>query len=235
MDRRYLGGHVLVTAAGNVDHDQIVELVEPALAKLSSGVSLAKNPRPKHSPGKDLVAKDIEQVHFCMGGEGRSYYDEDLYPSVVLDGILGSGMSSRLFQEVRERRGLAYSIGSYQLSYSCGGAFTIYGGTGHATFDEVVKVVDAQLADLSGNGPNDEELAKVKRLLCGNLLLGLERMSARMMRMARNEYVYGRYISPEETRRNIESVTKEQVAAVAKELFAPGQQRITAIGPFGKK
>lgn len=232
MKRRYTGGHVMVAAVGQVDHAQLVDLANRALAQIPSGTDLAKMDAPAIRTGQNLVAKDVEQVHFCIGGAGVSLYDDELYAASVMDGILGSGMSSRLFQEVREKRGLAYSVGSYHLAYTHGGAFTIFGGTGAQTWAEVQAIVRKELDDLIVNGPHADELAKVKRQIAGNLVLGQEGMSARMMRMARNEFVHGRYIPLEETRAKIEAVTEAQVQALAARVLREDALLTTAIGPF---
>jgi predicted Zn-dependent peptidase len=232
MQRRYVGGHVVVAAVGLVDHSQLVDLANRAFAQVPSGSDLAKMDQPSIRTGRNLVAKDVEQVHFCIGGAGVSLYDDELYAASVLDGVLGSGMSSRLFQEVREKRGLAYSVGSYHLAYTHGGAFTVFGGTGIQTWDQVQEVVRAELDDVIANGPTDDELAKVKRQIAGNLVLGQEGMSARMMRLARNEFVHGRYVPLEETRAKLEAVTAKQVQDLAARILGPESLLTTAIGPF---
>ncbi len=232
IGRRYTGGNVLLAAAGNVDPVAVQRLAEEKLAGLSPSNGSVELPRPATRPGRDLIAKEVEQVHFCIGTEGVGVHDDDLFPAALLDGIVGSGMSSRLFQEVRERRGLAYSVGSYNLLYSCGGAFTVYGGTGLKTWPEVQEVVDRELAQLATDGPTKEELDRVKSYLSGTLALSLEGMSSRMMRMARSEIHYGREIPLSETLAKIEAVTLGEVTELARRLFAPEARRVTAIGPF---
>lgn len=232
MDRRYRGDTVLVSAAGKIDHDEFVAFAQDRFGELEASPSEDSIARPVIHPGNNIVAKSIEQVHFCIGTEGVSYHDDDLYTMVVLDSVLGGGMSSRLFQEVREKRGLAYAVGSYSLTYNPGGAFTVYGGTGLKTWDLVQEVVGTELDKMMKEGPTDDELTKVKRQIAGNLVLGLEGMSSRMMRQAKNEMVYGRQIPMEETVEKINAVTQDQVTTLATRLFDPSKMRTTAIGPF---
>lgn len=231
INRRYNAGTVLVTAAGNVNHDEFVNWAEVNLGHLAPGTQNAILPRPEPTPGDNYVAKEVEQVHFCIGTSGVNYYDDDFYTLVVLDAVLGGGMSSRLFQEVREKRGLVYSVGSYMLSYSAGGAFTIYGGTGSKTWKEVQDVVRTELDKMMKDGPTAAEVNKVQKQIAGNIVLGLESTSARMQRMSKNEIVHGRQISMEETVENINSVTEEEVQNLAGRMFKPEQMRTTVIGP----
>lgn len=231
MSRRYNAGTVLVAAAGKVDHQEFSNWAEVNLGHLPPGTSDTPKARPQPMAGINYVGKEVEQVHFCIGTSGANYYDNDFYTLVVLDGVLGGGMSSRLFQEVREKRGLVYAIGSYMLSYTAGGAFTIYGGTGPKTWSQVQEVVRTELDKLMADGPTDDEIAKVQKQIAGNMVLGLESTSARMQRMAKNEIVHGRHIPVDETVGKINAVTRVEVQELAKRLFEPAQIRTTAIGP----
>ncbi|MBS1715215.1 MAG: insulinase family protein [Armatimonadetes bacterium] len=232
MGRRYRSGQLLLAAAGNIDPDEVYRAVEQRLGGVPSGTDPEPMERPGPKPGTNLVSKDVEQVHFCIGTEGTSVYDEDLYPMAVLDGILGGGMSSRLFQEVRERRGLAYAVGSYHLSYTAGGAFTVYGGTGQQTWNEVQEVVRAEFDKVMDGQVTEEELARVKRNISGTMVLALEGMSARMMRMAKNELNHGREIPVEETLAKIDAVTLADVTELARRVLPVEKVRTTAIGAF---
>jgi predicted Zn-dependent peptidase len=142
-------------------------------------------------------------------------------------------MSSRLFQEIRERRGLAYSVGSYNLTYGAGGAFTVYGGTSMEHWPMVQELVRKGFDDVSANGLEEEELARTKRNICGSIVLGLESMSGRMMRMSKNHLNFGREIPIEESLEKIENVTNEGIKELAREMFDDAQISTTAIGPFG--
>jgi predicted Zn-dependent peptidase len=232
MDRRYLGGRIVLSVAGNVDPDTVHRAATKRLGALKPGGDITNLPK---SPGvaiKNEVAKDVEQVHFCIGTDGCSYFDDDRFAALVADGVLGSGMSSRLFQEVREKRGLAYAIGSYELTYRSGGAFTVYGGTSPDKWELVQDVVQKEFDKLAKSGVPPEEMERTKRMMSGNIVLALEGMSARMMRMARNEIVFGREVPVEETLDKIEAVTNDQVTAFAAERLTAERISTTAIGPF---
>lgn len=231
MDRRYNADTILVTAAGNVNHEDFVNWSKVNLGSLQPGDRGSILDRPIPVAGENYVGKEVEQVHFCIGTTGVNYYDTDFYTLVVLDGVLGGGMSSRLFQEVREKRGLVYSIGSYMLSYTAGGAFSIYGGTGSQTWDQVQDVVRTELDKMMNDGPTEAEVLKVKKQIAGNLVLGMESTSARMQRMAKNEIVHGRQIPMEETVAKINAISREEIQELAGRMFKPEQMRTTVIGP----
>ncbi len=232
MGRRYVGNNVLVAAAGKVDHAEFVRLATERFSDIPAGVKDHDLTRPEPHPGVNLVSKDVEQVHFCIGTEGTSVYDDDLYASVLLDGVLGGGMSSRLFQEIREKRGLVYSVGSYNAAYSAGGAFTVYGGTGRDTWPQVQELVRIEFDKMMQEGPSEDELAKTKKQISGHLILGLESTSSRMIRLAKNDLTHGRHIPIEETKAKIDAVTVQDVKALAKRTLAADRTRTTAIGPF---
>ena len=233
IERRYTGGNVVLAVAGNVRPPEVVEAANKHLGSLRPGGDKLQMPRPKGVASNHEVGKEVEQVHFCIGADAYSFYDEDRYAAMVLDATLGGGMSSRLFQEVREKRGLTYAIGSYSLTYSAGGSFTIYGGTGPDKWQEVQKVVRDELDKVIEGGVEPGEMAKVKRALAGNLVIALESMSTRMMRMTRNEIVYGKEVTVEDVLARIEAVTNDDLRCVASRLLAPELVSTTAIGPFG--
>lgn len=232
MNRRYLGGRVLLSVAGNIDPSAVLKKARECLAPIVTGGEQDPLPETQGTATKNEISKDVEQVHFCIGSDGCSFFDDERYPSIVMDGVLGGGMSSRLFQEVREKRGLAYAIGSYELTYSSGGAFTVYGGTSPDKWDEVQDVVRKEFDRLIKEGVPEDELARVKRSLSGNIVLALEGMSARMMRMARNELVYGRDVPVSEVLGKIDAVTNDQIVQHATRVLATNRISTTAIGPF---
>ena len=232
MARRYTGGHILLSVAGNVDPDRVLRRAEARLGAIEAGDQQESFDRPEGSTRKNEIAKDVEQVHFCIGGDGCSYYDDDLYVAMVLDNVLGGGMSSRLFQEVREKRGLAYAIGSYSLTFTAGGSFTVYGGTSPDSWDEVQQIVRQEFDKFVSDGVEEEELLRTKRSLAGGIVLGLEAMSVRMMRMARNEIVFGRQIPVEEILEKLNAVTNEDLVRHGTTCLAEARISTTAIGPF---
>ena len=235
LARRYRAENVLLSVAGNVDPQTVLEAAERALGAIPSGGAMdAQPPRPTGGARKEEIGKDVEQVHFCIGTDGASVYDEDIYTMVVLDSALGGSMSSRLFQEIREKRGLAYSVGSYNLSYGAGGAYTVYGGTSPEHWPLVQELVRTEFDKVLAGGLETEELARTQRNIRGGLVLGLEGMSGRMMRMSRNELNHGREITLEETLGKIEAVTNDGVVALAERILPEARVSTTAIGPFGE-
>jgi predicted Zn-dependent peptidase len=233
MDRRYRAENVMLSVSGNVDPDQIRAAAETTLGKLPSGVTNSQVERPLGTKAMNEVSKDTEQVHFCIGTDGISMYDEvDIPVMSILDSALGGSMSSRLFQEVRERRGLVYSIGSYTLTYGAGGAYTVYGGTSKKNWEEVKEITRREMDKVMQDGLSEAELERVKRSLAGNLVLALEGMNSRMMRMSRNEFNYERQITVEEALERLNKVTNSQVMELANRILTEERVSTTAIGPF---
>ncbi|HLK16392.1 MAG TPA: pitrilysin family protein, partial [Fimbriimonadaceae bacterium] len=231
LQRRYVGDNVLLSVAGNVDPETVHAAAEETLGKLSDGGGDEALPKPSSSVDKVYVAKDVEQVHFCIGTDGVSLYDDELYTMAVLDAALGGSMSSRLFQEIRERRGLVYAVGSYAMNYTSGGLYTVYGGTGRENWNLVQELVAVEFEKVRKDGLGDEELARTKRYLAGNLVLALEGMSSRMMRMSRNELNHRREVPIEETLAKIDAVDGAAITALAERLLDPDLVSTTAIGP----
>ncbi len=233
MDRQYRAENVLLSVAGNVDPEEVRQVAQEVLGKLPSGVTDSMPSRPEGKGGTHEIAKDTEQVHFCIGSDGISIYEEELLPVMsILDSALGGSMSSRLFQEVREKRGLVYSIGSYTLTYGAGGAYTVYGGTSKKNWDEVKELVRKEFNKLMSDGLETDEFERVKRMLAGNLVLALEGMSSRMMRMSRNELNFQREVTVEESLERLNRVTNNQVRDLANRILTEDLVSTTAIGPF---
>ena len=233
MDRQYRAENVLLSVTGNVDPDQIREDAEKVLGKLKSGVVETQVSKPFGVAAVNEINKDTEQVHFCIGSDAISVYDIDLIAVMsIFDSALGGSMSSRLFQEIREKRGLVYSIGSYTLSYGAGGAFTVYGGTSMKNWSEVKQIVRTEFDKIMADGLDEEELERTKKSLSGHIVLALEGMNSRMMRMSRCELNYKRDISLEESLERINKVTNQQIIEMANRVLDPKLVSTTAIGPF---
>jgi predicted Zn-dependent peptidase len=231
LGRRYVGDNIVLAVAGNVDPEAVVKAADKVLGKIPAGGGDEPLAAPTSMVANLFVEKDVEQVHFCLGTEGLSLYDDDIYVLAVLDSVLGGSMSSRLFQEIREKRGLVYSVGSYLLNYSAGGLLTVYGGTSPTNWEEVQELVDKEFAKVRAGELEADELARTKNYLSGNIVLALEGMSGRMMRMSRNEINHRREIPIEETLGRINAVTADQVTGLAQRLLSPENVSITAIGP----
>lgn len=231
MDRRYRADNVLLSIAGNVSADDVLKACRPLLEKIPKGGDDIETSRPSGSPGRTYVAKEVEQVHFCIGTDGTSLYDPEIYTLIVLDGALGGSMSSRLFQEIREKRGLAYSVGSYMLNYQAGGSFTVYGGTSRDKWDLVQQLVRTEFDRVMTGGLEPDEIERTKRHIKGNLVLALEGMNGRMMRMSKNELHHKRDIPIEETIAKLDAVDNNAIVELARRLLDESKISTTAIGP----
>ncbi len=231
MKRRYRGGNILLAIAGNVDPAAIIAKAEETLGGIEPGNSDDLPPRPAGKSAVNILEKEVEQVHFCIGTDGTSLYDPNIYAMSVLDAALGGSMSSRLFQEIREKRGLAYSVGSYVLNYSPGGAYTVYGGTSPEHWPNVQELTRIEFDKLMQHGLADDELERTKQHLKGSIVLSLESMSSRMMRMSRNELNHGRDIPVEETIAKVDAVSNSDVMDLANRILDEKLVSTTAIGP----
>lgn len=233
MQQRYTPQTVLVTAAGNLIHADIVELVGAAFAGFAGMASSPPADNPQLTPGISLTFKETEQAYVMLGSRGLSLRHDDRYGLSVLDTILGGGMSSRLFQEVREKRGLAYSVYSFQQGYREAGLFGIYAGTSPDRVQECIDVISDEL-DGALAGVSSAEVTLAREHLKGNLTLALESTSSRMMRLGRNELVYGRQVSVEELESEIDAVDTAAVDRVAKAVLAPELRGLCVLGPLAE-
>jgi predicted Zn-dependent peptidase len=233
--RRYTPPNVVVAAAGSLDHQQVVDLV--AATELGTGpAALPGSLRPAHrvptEPAQVLVRdKETEQAHVVLGGTGIGRLDERRFALGVLNNCLGGGMSSRLFQEIRERRGLAYSVYSYTAQYADSGLFAVYAGCAPGKVDEVLDLTRVELARVAADGLDADEVARGRGMTKGALVLGLEDTGSRMTRLGKGELLYGELPTVDELLARVEAVTPEQVRAVAADLLA-GPMSLAVVGPF---
>ncbi|MEI7759264.1 MAG: pitrilysin family protein [Thermoleophilia bacterium] len=233
----YRGPNVVLAAAGNVDHTRIVA----ALRKSRKGIEgvatgLARKPAGRIAvPGIQFLRKNTEQYHVCLAGPGIRRDDPRRYASALLDAILGGSASSRLFQEIREKRGMAYSVYSYGSQYVDAGQVGIYVGTREENLRECLEVIGAELRDVGAGNIRKGELERAKENMKGRLLLSLESTSARMSRLGK-AVVMGTEILPiEEIERRIVAVTEDDVAELARDLYAPELLSAAGIGPSEKR
>lgn len=234
LERNYSPDRIVVSIAGNVQTAQILEQLEATIGQLKRHGQERILTSPECLATTKIKYKDIEQVHLCMGTPGLVATHPDRYVLAVIDSILGGGMSSRLFQEVREKRGLAYSIASYEIMYAQAGVFGVYAGCSPKHADQVVELVVEELEKVKAEGFTEEELRRAKDQLRGGMLLAMETPRHRMSRMARNELYFGRLISPDEVIADMERVTLEDVKRLANALFDTRCMTMTVVGPVRK-
>ena len=231
FSRVYTAGNLVIAAAGNVEPAAVRNLVAEAFAEVpANGEAVPVHP-PTAMPGLTVRDKAIEQCHVCLGVDGYPQQHADRYVCYLLNIVLGGSMSSRLFQNIRERRGLAYAVSSGLVSYQDGGALTIYAGCDADAVREVIDLVVAELQDLRDKLVSDEELRRAQDHLKGSLVLSLESTSSRMSHMARQQMYFGRQFMLEDTLRGVEAVTREDVRRVARDLLPPGSLSATVLGP----
>ena len=224
--------HLLVTAAGNVPHEKVLELVQKEFGHLTSQDALEQHAPPATGAPLHIERKkDLEQVHLCLGVPSLPIAHERRFGIAVLNNLLGGGMSSRLFQNIREKRGLAYAVFSEVTPYSDAGMFSVYAGTAKETVGEVLDLTLAEFRSLKESPVSEEELVRAKNHLKGSLMLSLESTSSRMSNLARQELYFGRFYSLDELLASIEAVTREEVQDLAREFFRPEQISATVLGP----
>ncbi len=230
MADRYRAERVLIAAAGAVDHDRLVADCERLFGSIPGNGKRETIDPPRERVMVVNHTKKLEQAHLCIGGPGLSQVAPLRYTAYVLNTALGGGMSSRLFQEVREKRGRVYSIYSFLSAFLDCGYFGIYAGTSPDWVEEVIEVSLNEIAKVSREGLRPEELARAKSQLKGNMLLGMESTDSRMNRLARNEIYFRRDIPLEEIAREIESVTNEQVIELGSSCFKPNRMGLIMLG-----
>ncbi|MER2089917.1 MAG: pitrilysin family protein [Sporosarcina sp.] len=232
MERLYTPERIVISVAGNYD-DRLIQLIDVHFgsfkrteqAKHTSNVKM-----PEFHGGLSLKAKDIEQAHICLGFSGLAVDDKRIHDLVVLDSIIGGSMSSRLFQEVREERGLAYSIHSYFSAYKTAGAFMIYGGTSPENAMELSDTIDEVIHSILSEGITENELYNAKEQLKGGFLLGLESSEARMHRNGKNELILEEHKTIDEVVSLIDNVELVHVYRMASDIFKQ-ERAISIIAP----
>jgi predicted Zn-dependent peptidase len=224
-------GNIIFSAAGNLDHDRFLDAVQGKFAGLAGGETLHELSAPAPTARIQLRnKKSLEQVQICLGVPAPSITDEGRYASLILNTVLGGGMSSRLFQTIREERGLAYSIYSDLSPYRDTGTLCVYAGTSSAKALESVDLILAEFRKLKETPLGQEELTRAKDQLKGNILLGLESSNSRMANLARQEMYFHQFFTVDEVIARIDAVNAEQVQAMAQSLFNPEHIAVTLLG-----
>jgi predicted Zn-dependent peptidase len=233
--RHYQPSDLVVAAAGNVTHEQAVELVAGAFAGAGAdpGVATASGRiAPNLTSGVRVQRKDTEQAHVVVGGRGIARDDPRRFALDVFNVAFGGGMSSRRFQEVRERRGLVYSISSYSIRHDETGSFSVYAGTAPKRVEEVLSIVRDEIGGVLANGLTEAEIERSKGHLKGSLALGMEDSASRMMRLGKAEVSGAELLDTDEIVERIEAVDADAIQAVTKEVLGGGPRALAAVGPL---
>ena len=240
--RRYLPEDIVVAVAGNIRHQQVVDQIIAALSrdefldrtekKFNLRPSQEFNRKPKRNVG--LINRKTEQAHIILGMPGVNRDDKRRFAMGVLSAALGGGMSSRLFQEIREKRGLAYSVYSYAQQFAGSGFLALYAGSTPSKAVEVIKIMRGVLEDVASNGLTSEELIKAQGAVSGSLVLGQEDTGSRMSRIGKSELIYGQVLSFDEILREISAVDSAAIAKLASEVLGSAPS-LAIVGPFAKR
>jgi predicted Zn-dependent peptidase len=237
--RRYRPDNVVVATAGSVDHDRLVGLVEAMRAKagalparkLSARMPFVRAPK----PSLVFQQKPTEQYHVCLAAPGISRSDPRRFTASILDGVLGGSASSRLFQEIREKRGLAYSVYTFSSQYADTGQFGVYVGTREENLRECLRIVGEEIGEIAGDGPRADELERAKENLKGRIMLSMEVTSNRMSRLGKSLITNSDLLGLDRILAEIDAVDAPAVAALAEALLPPEAFSVAAIGPREKR
>jgi predicted Zn-dependent peptidase len=231
MQRTFDPADVVVAAAGNVDHERFVDLVAPRMQNFNgSRIKFPRQPPDSHHV-VDVIPKSLEQVHVCLGWKGCSSLDGNRFACHLLNVLLGGSMSSRLFQEIREKRALAYSVYSFVNSHVDTGMMGVYAGTGVAQIQETLDIVGEELVRLTQEPIGEVELRAAKEHFKGSMYLNAESNDSRMHRLSKNEYLFGRYVPFEEVEAKIEQTTSEGIQDWFSSAFRKQDLTLVLLGP----
>jgi predicted Zn-dependent peptidase len=234
MERHYLPSETVITAAGKFDMTRLMDMLEKHFGRRKSPGAKSDGKRTSFMPALKLKKRKLEQVHICMGAKGLPYGHEDRFGLYALNTLLGSSMSSRLFQEIREKRGLAYSVYSYITSLKDTGLVVVYAGVSPQKATSAIRLIAKEIRKLKKHGVGKDELSRVKEQLKGNMVLSLENTYNRMSQLAKQEIYLGRHYTIDEVLAQIEAVNIDQVERLAAGIFQKGGTALTALGPIEK-
>lgn len=230
IDKRYTPSNVVITVAGNVS-DSLLDSIKAQFSHFYREEANTDRLSPSFHAGNKLKKKETEQAHLCLAFPGLEVGNKDIYALILMNNILGGSMSSRLFQEVREERGLAYSVFSYHSSFRDNGMFTVYAGTAPKQLEEVYSVIVNTLQKLKQEGITKEELLKGKEQLKGSLMLSLESTNSRMSRLGKNELLLGKHLGLDEILQKVDGVTLDHVQATIEKIFNHSMS-IALVSPY---
>jgi predicted Zn-dependent peptidase len=237
IDLHYRPEQIVIAVAGNFDQPKLESAIARAFGKYrhsSQAVPFRRWP-PELCRGVTVKQKPLEQVHLCVGLPGVAAGHKDRYALYALNSILGGSVSSRLFQEIREKRGLSYSIYSFLSGYSDGGTITIYAGTQAREVERVLDLVCREIRKLGRQGVHSTELRRTKDQMKGGLMLSLESSHSRMNKLAKDELTAGTHTTMEDMIREIDAVTDQQISHIAQDFFRPKRMALTALGPISSR
>jgi predicted Zn-dependent peptidase len=230
----YTPDNTIVAVAGHVPATEVCQMIEAKFDGFRGKRQILAEEPIKIVPGVKIAKKDTEQVHLCLSTRGVSYQSADRLTLSLLSSILGGSMSSRLFQNIREKKGLVYSIYTYPTYYLNAGLFTLYAGTQLKNARQVLDLALKELTLLKQNGVTPVELQRAKEQIKGHLVLNLEDSSSRMSRLLKSLYNYGEIRTVEEIMQQVDAVTGDDVQRLANEIFIKEDLQLTAIGNFAK-
>lgn len=229
--RKYYGTKdIVVSCAGNFETEHLLSLLNKNLGHLRRGSEPWRGAAPDFANKVEVFSKELSEAHICLGIKGIPQASDERYSLFTINTILGAGVSSRLFQEIREKRGLAYSIYSFIASYIDTGVWGVYAGVSRKKVREVIELILAEIYNLKDT-VNETELQRAKNQLKGNIILGLESTSSRMNNIARQEIYYGKYYSPREIMNEIDSITVKQIKELTEQLVQKECFSLTIYGP----
>ncbi len=234
LHRYYTPDRIIIAAAGNIEHGQLIESFKLLFELLESGPAVINKNRPALQPGTFCHEKELEQVHLCMGVRAPELTSEKRLAGALLNTLLGGNMSSRLFQEIREKRGLAYAVYSFINAYIDTGLLGVYLATDPRWVNEALEVLQREIGRILDGDVGEDEMGMMREHLIGGILLGSESTDTRMMRMAKNEYVYNRYISYDELMENLGKVSRDDVIRMARHCFNDGTLSLVTLGPVAE-
>ena len=234
VSRFYSPKRVVIAAAGNVDHDLFVDHFRAFFEPLPDQNNSTPRPTPLTTPTVSSYPKELEQVHLCLGAQASSLSGEKRFSEAIFNTILGGNMSSRLFQEIREKRGLAYSLYSYISGYMDTGLIKIYVATDKEEINRVLELIGLMIKRIQDGELSVSDMARTKEYLIGGILLGSENIDNMMIRLAKNEFIFERYIRYEELIAELEKVTLDEVIDVSKRIFSADKVSLTVLGPVDR-
>jgi predicted Zn-dependent peptidase len=227
----YTPDNIVIAAAGNITHEKLEEVINRYFGEMTGNKRREVVHAPELQSLRTMRHKATEQIHLCLSSPGVPYSSPEIYPMHIINNVLGGGISSWLFQSIREDKGLAYSIYSFQSNYSDTGLFTVYAGTRPANAMQVMDLIFDNIKKLKREGISKAELIKTKEQLKGNLLLGLESSSSRMSRLGKLEITLGKYVTLEEVVEKIDRVSSEDLQQSLEALFDESTLSLTILGP----